>query len=72
MLADKRCVNYGTCTADYGENPYAGYSELNSLIFKAFNEGREQLNLIAGSTPGVACSDVAITESYHPSISTKN
>lgn len=72
MLADKRCVNYGACADYYKENPCPGYSELNSLIFKAFNEGRGQLNLIAGSTPGVACSDVAITESYHPSISTKN
>jgi len=28
-LAEKRCKNFGTCTADFDMNAYAGYSELN-------------------------------------------
>jgi len=35
-LAEKRCKDFGTCTADYDENPIAGYSEVNNAIFMQF------------------------------------
>jgi len=43
QLADKRCKNYGTCTADYDDDVYAGYSEANSDIFSLFTQGRDQI-----------------------------
>merc|ERR1719189_2183932 len=30
QLAEKRCKNYGTCTADYDNNAFAGYAKVNS------------------------------------------
>jgi len=43
MLADKRCMNFGTCTADYDGNDFAGYSKVNSDIFALFTDGRDQI-----------------------------
>jgi len=43
MLADKRCTNFGTCTADWDNNPTAGYSVVNRDIFRLFTSGRDQI-----------------------------
>jgi hypothetical protein len=43
MLADKRCTNFGTCTADYDDNDFAGYSKVNRDIFTLFTAGRDQI-----------------------------
>merc|ERR1711920_853290 len=43
MLADKRCQNFGTCTADHDNNPFDGYSVVNRDIFKLFTSGRDQI-----------------------------
>jgi len=43
MLADKRCMNFGTCTADYDMDNFAGYSKVNYDIFKLFTTGRDQI-----------------------------
>jgi len=43
MLADKRCKNFGTCTADYDNDNFAGYSKVNRDIFSLFTTGRDQI-----------------------------
>jgi len=43
MLADKRCTNFGTCTADFDNDPFDGYSEVNRDIFQLFTSGRDQI-----------------------------
>jgi len=43
MLADKRCINFGTCTADYDMDNFAGYSKVNNDIFALFTSGRDQI-----------------------------
>lgn len=43
QLAEKRCTNFGTCTADGDNNPKAGYSALNKEIFTLFTQGEEQV-----------------------------
>jgi len=43
MLADKRCTNFGTCTADYDGNDFEGYSMVNSDIFRLFSTGRDEI-----------------------------
>jgi len=43
MLADKRCTNFGTCTADYDLDNAAGYSQVNYEIFSLFISGRDQI-----------------------------
>jgi len=43
QLADKRCINFGTCTADYDMNNFSGYSKVNYDIFKLFTTGRDQI-----------------------------
>jgi len=42
-LADKRCTNFGTCTADYDMNDFAGYSKVNFDLFYLFTQGRDQI-----------------------------
>merc|ERR1719419_1959614 len=42
-LADKRCTNFGTCTADYDMDDIAGYSKVNYDIFSLFTQGRDQI-----------------------------
>jgi len=54
MLADKRCMNFGTCTADYDNDDYAGYSKLNSDLFTLFTAGRDQ---ILGAYHTLECPD---------------
>jgi len=58
MLAEKRCMNFGTCTADYDYNPYEGYSEVNHDIFELFASGRDQ---ILGSVHTRQCFNTADT-----------
>jgi len=53
-LADKRCTNFGTCTADYDGNDFAGYSKVNSDIFSLFTKGRDQ---ILGANKTFECPD---------------
>lgn len=43
MLADKRCINFGTCTGDYDDDDFAGYSKANKDIFALFTAGRDQI-----------------------------
>jgi len=43
MLADKRCKNFKTCTADYDDNDMAGYSNVNKDIFALFATGRDEI-----------------------------
>jgi len=43
MLADKRCQNFGTCTADYDMDNFKGYSKVNHDIFALFISGRDQI-----------------------------
>jgi len=42
-LAEKRCKNFGTCTADFDNNPLAGYSEVNDMIFQDFEKMKSYL-----------------------------
>jgi len=42
-LADKRCTNFGTCTADYDMDDIAGYSKVNYDLFSLFTKGRDQI-----------------------------
>lgn len=58
MLADKRCTNFGTCTADFDNDPFYGYSEVNRDIFKLFTTGRDQ---ILGANRTHECSGVNAT-----------
>jgi len=53
-LADKRCQNFGTCTADYDGNNFKGYSKVNSDIFSLFAKGRDQ---ILGAVHTQSCPD---------------
>jgi len=43
MLADKRCMNFHTCTADYDGIDEVGYSRVNRDIFSLFTDGRDQI-----------------------------
>jgi len=43
MLADKRCTNFGTCTADYDGDDFAGYSKVNNDLFRLFAQGRDEI-----------------------------
>jgi len=55
MLADKRCTNFGTCTADFDLDDFAGYSKVNYDIFKLFTKGRDQ---ILGANHTKTCPDI--------------
>jgi len=43
MLADKRCGNFQTCTADFDGDNTAGYSKVNRDIFELFSRGRDEI-----------------------------
>merc|ERR1712060_128052 len=43
MLADKRCKNFGTCTADYDDNDFEGYTNVNKDVFALFAAGRDEI-----------------------------
>lgn len=58
QLAEKRCMNYGTCTADYDDDNYAGYAKANSDIFSLFTQGRDQ---ILGAVHTEECPDTPAT-----------
>jgi len=58
MLADKRCKNFGTCTADFDGNDFTGYSKVNRDIFKLFTSGRDQ---ILGFVYTETCPDITDT-----------
>merc|ERR1712091_196976 len=47
-LAEKRCMNFGTCTAG-GSAIYTGYSQVNFEIFKLFARGRDEILIAASS-----------------------
>jgi len=64
-LADKRCMNFGTCTADYDEDNFAGYSKVNYDIFSLFTKGRNQ---ILGAVHTKECPD---TDDLMDEISTR-
>ena len=58
-LANKRCENFGTCTADTDGNAWEGRSKINKEIFDLFKKGQEQLIAAAalvnaGSSTGTA------------------
>ena len=40
MLAEKRCKNFDTCTADYDNNPASGYSQINKDVMDKFTAGK--------------------------------
>jgi len=54
MLADKRCQNFFTCTADYDGIDELGYSKVNSDMFDLFKAGRDQ---ILGAKHTAECPD---------------
>jgi len=54
MLAEKRCQNFYTCTADSDGMEYQGYSKVNSDLFELFADGRDQ---ILGAKHTAACPD---------------
>lgn len=58
MLADKRCTNFGTCTADYDLDNFAGYSQVNYDLFSQFTSGRDQ---ILGAVHTLECPETNIT-----------
>jgi hypothetical protein len=65
-LGNKRCENFGTCTADTDGNDWEGRSKVNKEIFDLFKEGQEQLKqaaalVNAGSSTGTACDVVQPT-----------
>jgi len=55
-LADKRCMNFGTCTSDYDGDDFAGYSKVNYDIFSLFTKGRDQ---ILGAAHTAECPDTS-------------
>jgi hypothetical protein len=61
-VAEKRCKNFGTCTADSGPETHDGYSQVNDDIFKLFARGRDQILSAVGSGES-AC--FAITETMN-------
>merc|ERR1712162_1323 len=61
-VAEKRCKNFGTCTADFDSIINNGYSQVNFDIFQLFARGRDQI-LSAVSIGESAC--YAITETMN-------
>ena len=53
-LAEKRCANFGTCTADFDGSEKSGYSQVNSNIFEKFNKAKQTL-YYAESTQNFKC-----------------
>merc|ERR1711990_1111028 len=60
-LAEKRCKNFGTCTADFDMNPHDGYSEVNKKIFALFSAGRDEILSAVDSTRSDKCEPIAET-----------
>jgi len=51
-------MNFGTCTADYDGNDFAGYSQVNYDIFSLFTSGRDQ---ILGARHTLECAETQDT-----------
>merc|ERR1711903_171954 len=60
-VAEKRCKNFGTCTADFDMNPYDGYSELNKKIFALFSAGRDEILSAVASSRSDKCEPITET-----------
>merc|ERR1712147_227916 len=60
-VAEKRCKNFGTCTADSGPEKYNGYSQVNFDIFKLFARGRDEILVAVGLTSSDKCEPVIET-----------
>merc|ERR1711927_138372 len=60
-LAEKRCKNFGTCTADFDMNAYAGYSELNKKVMALFSAGRDEILSAADLTSSDKCEPITET-----------
>ena len=58
-LADKRCQNFQTCTADYDDDPEIGYSVVNHDVFEQFTIGKDQIKGAYTSTAADKC-DIVI------------
>ena len=64
QLADYRCKNYGTCTADSDGNAFSGYSKLNKDIFKLFQRGEGEVtaaHAASGAARQAQCDAVSST-----------
>lgn len=60
-LAEKRCENFGTCTADgsINDSPIEGYSAVNDNIMSRLIDLQSQMALANGGTmTGWSCSDI--------------
>merc|ERR1711990_1244802 len=60
-VAEKRCKNFGTCTADFDMNPYDGYSELNKKVMALFSAGRDEILSAVDLTSDDKCEPVIET-----------
>merc|ERR1712164_70816 len=73
-LANKRCENFGTCTADTDGDNWSGSSKVNQEVFDLFDLGKRQLKEAAALTvkgSGTSCDVVVPTmekgdEDAHP------
>jgi len=56
-LADKRCENFGTCTASYDTNPddFTGESKVNEEIITLFQRGEAEITAAVDSTSSTKC-----------------
>merc|ERR1711935_926083 len=56
-LADKRCENFGTCTASYDTNPddLTGESKVNEEIITLFQRGENEIAAAVTSTSSTKC-----------------
>lgn len=61
MLADKRCKNFGTCTADNDGNAFSGYSKANEEIFALFQQGEREIIQAQSSNSATKCALPQIT-----------
>lgn len=57
-LAEKRCQNFGTCTADYDNDPTTGYSAVNNELFAMFTTAKTQLQNAHTGTGSFSCKDI--------------
>merc|ERR1712072_1619805 len=60
-VAEKRCKNFGTCTADFDMNPHDGYSEVNKKIFALFSAGRDEILSAVDSPRSDKCEPITET-----------
>lgn len=60
-LADKRCKEFRTCTADYDNDPEIGYSVINREVFQEFIRGKDQIMGAYQSTSTEDCDIVTST-----------